>query len=151
MIQKFKEDGSTLFVKDLTLVHKSGNEYTGIAECQVNGVNAQYSIKVLYDGTNVQAEWELSDIGNDSSEETEDEEEISNVPSSVSNDVAEEGYNDGYQMGFQVADIDMKPDAKISFTTTYGAPSTPEEKEMYNIYKQNYERGFRDGKRAGRE
>ena len=75
----------------------------------------------------------------------------SDISSTVVSDIAEEGYNDGYRMGFQLADIDLDPDAKIGYTATYGPPSTPEEKQMYNIYKQNYERGYREGKRAGRE
>lgn len=147
MVEEFKKQGSNLVVKDLTLVHKSGNEYSGIAECTVDGEAAQYAVKVIYDGNKVQAEWELSAIR---SEDSDDEEE-SSVSSSQANDLAEEGYNDGYQMGFQMADINSEPDAKVSFTMTYGAPSTPEEKQMYNIYKENYERGYRDGKRAGRE
>lgn len=147
MVEEFKKQGSNLVVKDLTLVHKSGNEYSGIAECTVDGEAAQYAVKVIYDGNKVQAEWELSAIR---SEDSDDEEE-SSVSSSQANDLAEEGYNDGYQMGFQMADINTEPDAKVSFTMTYGAPSTPEEKQMYNIYKENYERGYWDGKRAGRE
>ena len=48
-------------------------------------------------------------------------------------------------------DIDIEPDAKQSFSLLYGAPSTQEEKQMFNIYKENYERGYREGRRAGRE
>lgn len=149
MVNEFKKENSTLVIKDLTLVHKSGNEYTGIAECTVDGQPAQYALKVISDGQNVQAEWELSAIRDGGSDEVEEEE--SNVSNSIANDVAKQGYDDGYHMGFQLADVDMEPDAKISFTTNYGAPSTLEEKEMYNIYKQNYDKGYREGKRAGRE
>ena len=148
MVERFKKEGVNLVVKSLNLVHKSGNEYSGIAECTVNGEDAQFSLKVLSDGQTVQAEWELSDIG---SVDSGSDEEESSVSSSQANEVAKEGYNDGYQMGFQMADIDSEPDAKVSFTVTYGAPSTAEEKQMYNIYKENYERGYREGKRAGRE
>lgn len=86
-------------------------------------------------------------IGNASDEVVEE----TSVTSSISSDVAQQGYEDGYQAGFQLADMDMQPDAKIAFTTNFGAPSTPEEKEMYNIYKQNYDKGYREGKSAGRE
>ena len=86
-------------------------------------------------------------LGNASDEVVEE----TSVESSISSDVAQQGYEDGYQAGFQFADMDMQPDAKIAFTTNFGAPSTPEEKEMYNIYKQNYDKGYREGKSAGRE
>ena len=147
MVDRYKKEGINLVVKKLNLVHKSGNEYTGIAECKVDGEDAQFSLKVISDGQTVQAEWEVSAIGG---EDSNDEEE-SGVSSSQVNDLAEEGYNHGYQMGFQMADLDSEPDAKMSFAMTFGAPSTPEEKQMYNIYKQNFDRGYRDGKRAGRE
>lgn len=85
----------------------------------------------------------LGGCSNDASEEYYQEE---------SSGVEQAGYEDGYQMGFQMADFDSEPDAKSHFVVTYGgAPSTPEEKQVYNIYKQNFDRGFRDGKRAGRE
>lgn len=147
MVNEFKKESSTLVVKDLTLVHKSGNEYTGIAECTVDGQPAQYSLKVISDGQNVQAEWELSAVHSDAS----DDEEESSVSSSQANDVAETGYKHGYENGFDMANLDIEPDAKQTYSMTYGAPSTPEEKQMYNIYKENYERGYREGKRAGRE
>ena len=142
MVEEFKKQGVNCVVKDLTLVHKSGNEYSGIANCKVDGEDAQFSLNVLCDGTNVQAEWELSSVYDDDDEEGSDE---------VDSDVAETGYNDGYECGFQAAEIDMRPDAKLSYSMAYGAPSTPAEKRMYQVYKENYERGFRDGQRAGRE
>jgi hypothetical protein len=148
MVEEFKKQGSNLVIKDLTLVHKSGNEYSGIAECTVDGDAAQYAVKVIYDGNKVQAEWELSAIRDDASD---DEEEESGVSSSQASDIAEAGYKAGYEMGFDMADIDMEPDAKQSFSMLYGAPSTQEEKQMFNIYKENYERGYREGRRAGRE
>ena len=138
MKEKIEEDGNTLLFKDFTLVHKSGNEYTGIAECKVNGEDVQYSVKVICDGTNVQAEWELTDITYDAS----GDEEESSVSSSQANDVGETGYKDGYEHGFNLANFDVEPDAKQSYSLLYGAPSTPEEKKMYNIYKENYERGY---------
>lgn len=145
MVEEFKKQGVNCVVKDLTLVHKSGNEYSGIANCKVDGEEAQFSLNVLCDGTNVQAEWELSSVGDGT---YDDEEELS---SPMDNDVAKQGYDDGYSMGFQMADISGEPDAKIGYTMNYGAPSTPAEKRMYQIYKENYDRGYRDGRRAGRE
>lgn len=154
MVEEFKKQGVSCVVKDLTLVHKSGNEYSGFAECSIDGEAAQYSLKVLSDGRAVQAKWELSSVGSDDSidEEEFDEEEIDEEESSsIDNDMAEAGYKHGYEMGFQMADIDLQPDAKMSYAAYYGAPSTPAEKRMYQIYKENYDRGYREGGRAGRE
>lgn len=57
MIEEFKEDGTTLVFKDFRLVHKSGNEYTGVADCYVNGDRIKYSLKAFSDGRSVQIEW----------------------------------------------------------------------------------------------
>ena len=65
--------------------------------------------------------------------------------------VAKVGYENGYEMGFNCADIDIEPDAKPSFSANYGAPQTAEEKKVYDVYKQNYDRGYREGVRAGRQ
>lgn len=90
-------------------------------------------------------------LSNNLNECSSNSRQIETISSSRANDVAEEGYNDGYRMGFQIGHITSEPDAKIPFTAAYGAPSTREEKEMYNIYKENFERGYRDGTKAGRE
>ena len=65
--------------------------------------------------------------------------------------VAKVGYENGYELGFNCADIDIEPDAKPSFSANYGAPQTAEEKKVYDVYKQNYDRGYREGVRAGRQ
>ena len=65
--------------------------------------------------------------------------------------VAKVGYENGYEMGFTCADIDIEPDAKQSFSVNYGAPQTAEDKKAYDVYKQNYDRGYREGIRAGRQ
>lgn len=74
MVERYKKEGVNLVVKSLYLVHKRGNEYSGIAECKVDGVDVQFSLKVLSDGQAVQAEWELSDIETDDSEYAEEDE-----------------------------------------------------------------------------
>ena len=148
MIEKSIENGIVLDVKDITLVHKNGNEYTGIAECEVNGEKVQYSLKVTYDGINVVAEWVPSDI---EIENSEVEEEESYVPSSVSDDAKEEGYNAGYQMGFQFGHLNenMNDNIQIAYCGVYGdAPSSPEERKQYNIFAENFKRGYRDGRNA---
>ncbi len=73
------------------------------------------------------------------------------ISSSEASDVAEAGYKRGYEAGFDMADLDIEPDAKQTFSLYYGAPKTQEEKKLFNIYKENYDRGYREGKKAGRE
>ena len=62
MVKETQKRGSTLVVKDITLTHRSGNEYTGVAECTLDGQNVQFALEVVSDGKTVQAEWELSDV-----------------------------------------------------------------------------------------
>ena len=61
MIKKFQQEGITLKVKeDLQLVHKSGNEYTGIMTVIVDGEESQLSVDVISDGKAFQ--YEIVDI-----------------------------------------------------------------------------------------
>lgn len=140
MVEKFKKEGMNLEVKSLNLVHKSGNEYTGLAECKVDGEDAQFSLKVISDGQTVQAEWELSEVGN------------SDVVDSFNNDdVAQVGYKAGYEMGFQLGGdeyINENDNIQMIYTNYYSAPSTPEEKKQYDVFAENYKKGFRDGRNA---
>lgn len=71
--------------------------------------------------------------------------------SDLTGDIEEEGYEHGYDFGFNMANTNMEPDAKQTFSAHHGAPETQEEKQLFNEYKKGYERGFRDGKKAGRE
>lgn len=57
MVDKMKENGNTLVVSDLTLTHKGGNEYTGLAKCTLDGKRIDLNVNVISDGTSVQAEW----------------------------------------------------------------------------------------------
>lgn len=71
-------------------------------------------------------------------------------------DVAEVGYKSGYEMGFQLGGssvgeyYDGTENIQIIYTNFYPAPSSPEEKKMYNIFAENYKRGFKDGKNAAK-
>ena len=38
--------------------------------------------------------------------------------------------------------------ASTTYTTEYGAPSTPEEKQHFKIWKDAYIKGYRDGVKA---
>ena len=57
MIEKMKEKGQTLKVTDFTLVHKDGNNYTGLATCTLDGERIDLDVTVVYDGKSYTAEW----------------------------------------------------------------------------------------------
>ena len=83
-------------------------------------------------------------LGGCSSDVFDTIEEVSNT-----SDVEEDGYNDGYEFGFAIASEYMDEGVpSASYTPKYGAPTTPEEKQLYRIYEKAYKRGFNDGKRA---
>jgi len=64
-------------------------------------------------------------------------------------EVAEVGYKVGYDMGFASGDIiDGNEYIQVAYSNYYPAPSTPEEKEQYDIFAENYKKGFRDGQNA---
>ena len=45
-----KECGTSVFVGDVVLVHKGGNEYESVIELSADGEVCKYSLKVIYDG-----------------------------------------------------------------------------------------------------
>ena len=57
MMQEAKKDRVDLKFKDFNVVHESGNKYTGMAECTVDGESIKYSIDIVCDGENIQAQW----------------------------------------------------------------------------------------------
>lgn len=148
MINEYKKQGVNLVVNTLKLTPINKNEYSGVAICTVDGEEAKFSLKVLLEGTNINAEWELSEMDNDALGDDEEEEFTDNNPQA--DDIAKCGYNDGYEDGFRM-DISsdmMEMIIKNHYTSFYGAPRTSEERELYIIFKENYERGYRDGKNA---
>ncbi len=156
MIEEFKKEGTNLIINDITLVHKQGNEYDGMAECNVDGQDVQYGLKVLSDGANVQVQWELSSVGGDEESSVGGDEESSDEdteePSLGNDEVAEVGYNEGYQMGFSLAELGTSTEptgANVAFARIYDSPNSPKGKALFNIFRQNYDRGFREGLRAG--
>ena len=62
-------------------------------------------------------------------------------------EIAKEGYDAGYEDGFSFGGSFDMEDARTSFSLMYEAPKTPEEKEKFKIYVENYKRGFTDGKK----
>ena len=58
IVEKTKEKGQTLTISSFTLVHQDGNNYTGIASCTLDGEKVDLDVKVVYDGSSFQAEWE---------------------------------------------------------------------------------------------
>ena len=71
-------------------------------------------------------------------------------------EIAERGYKDGYELGFgldyhQYETFDFSKMARRNYTAWYGAPSSSEEKELYDIFEQNYKRGIEEGYKAQNE
>lgn len=81
-------------------------------------------------------------------------EEIESVASDDEyDDAAEVGYNDGYQQGFTIGsdyydDDDDSGSPSIVYGMKYGAPSTAEEREAYQVYEKAFKKGYADGKKA---
>ena len=64
------------------------------------------------------------------------------------NEVAKKAYDKGYEKGFN-GESDIIGDPKtISYTVKYGAPKTNEEKELFNIWEENWQKGYEEGNRA---
>lgn len=70
------------------------------------------------------------------------------IVDSESSDIEEAGYNEGYEMGFQLGGSYDEGEGSIPYTRTYGAPSTPEEKQQYRLYENAYKKGYQDGAKA---
>ena len=58
MIDKAKANGAKMVISDFTLVHKGGNDYTGIATCTIDGERIDLDVKVVSDGSKIRADWE---------------------------------------------------------------------------------------------
>lgn len=56
MKEKFKESGLDIRVKDVSLVHKGGNDYTGLVVLEYEGETEQYDLNVICDGESFQYE-----------------------------------------------------------------------------------------------
>lgn len=59
MAEEFKAKGEDITIESFSLIHKSGNEYKGILEAKVHGVESTHSVEVIYDGSSFT--WELQD------------------------------------------------------------------------------------------
>lgn len=63
-------------------------------------------------------------------------------------EIAEAGYNSGYERGFNGSSDIIGNPKTISYTVKYGAPKSNEEKELFNIWKENWQKGYDEGNRA---
>ena len=71
-------------------------------------------------------------------------------------DVEEQGYKAGYDAGFgfdefekeNYDEADYKDFARQRYSIRYGAPSSQEEKELYDLYVKWYLKGINDGIKA---
>lgn len=74
---------------------------------------------------------------------------IEETVDSETSDVEEAGYNDGYEFGFEAgSEFYDEGTPSIGYSVRYGAPSTPEEKQLYKLYENAYKKGFQDGRKA---
>ena len=68
-------------------------------------------------------------------------------------EIAEEGYKHGYKAGFtcnyhEYETFHWDRLARQDYSAWHGAPSSSEEKELYDIFEQNYLRGVEEGYKA---
>ncbi|MDR2971291.1 MAG: hypothetical protein LBU83_05095 [Bacteroidales bacterium] len=60
MQETWKEEGITgIRIKDFTLVHESGNKYSGLLTTIEDGGEYKYTVNVIYDGNNMK--WEIEE------------------------------------------------------------------------------------------
>ena len=58
--ETLNEQGTTgISIKDFTLVHESGNKYSGILTTIEDGYEYKYTVNVIYDGNNMK--WEIEE------------------------------------------------------------------------------------------
>ena len=57
MIENAKSNGQNMTISNFALVHKGGNDYTGIATCTIDGERMDLNVYVVCDGSKFQAEW----------------------------------------------------------------------------------------------
>lgn len=65
-------------------------------------------------------------------------------------ELAKEAYNEGYEEGYKAtsamyATLNPQNIARDKYVTWNGAPKTPEEKELCNIYIENFAKGWKEG------
>ena len=128
------------------MINTNGNTYTGIATGVQDGAKVKYNVTVHYDGENIMAEWKL--IEAEEQETSTSSSSSGGTNNDEASDVAEEGYKAGYEDGFEFGEGLDEDDARLSFSLLYDAPSTPEAKELYKIFWENYKKGFYEGKKA---
>lgn len=60
-------------------------------------------------------------------------------------EVAEYGYKRGYEYGFEGQSDVIGSPKTIIFTNKYGAPTNSEEKELFIIFRENFDKGYTEG------
>lgn len=79
-----------------------------------------------------------------------DSDDGQSVIEQIENAGYEEGYNSAFRVGSldnYIKDNDIRDWAKSSFSSSFGAPTTPEEKELYNKYVESFLKGYKEGKK----
>lgn len=76
-----------------------------------------------------------------------EESKKANQKESEKKQVAEAGYERGYELGFAGRTL-LPNEARIRYTSNFGAPSNSEKMELFKIYEENFERGYQEGRNA---
>lgn len=60
-------------------------------------------------------------------------------------EVADAGYKKGYEEGWK-GSLQLPGDEEMFYSNKFGVPTSNEEKELFKIYKQKYEEGYKEGR-----
>ena len=90
-----------------------------------------------------QAQEQKAEAERQAREQKEKESQIENKKK----EVAEYGYKRGYERGFEGRSDVIGNPITIQYTTKYGAPASSEEKELFNLFRENWKRGYEEGKK----
>ena len=59
-------------------------------------------------------------------------------------EVADAGYKKGYEQGWQ-GSMPLVGEEEIYYKHKFGVPTSNEEKELFQLYKQKYREGYKEG------
>ena len=62
-------------------------------------------------------------------------------------EMAEAGYERGFELGFANRKL-LPNEAETRYSARYGAPTNNEKMELFKIYKENFYKGYEEGKKA---
>ena len=65
----------------------------------------------------------------------------------IKKEIAEAGYERGFELGFANRML-LPNEAETRYSARYGAPTNNEKMELFKIYKENFYKGYEEGKKA---